>query len=88
MGRAYFSIRVPGKGSPLRGFNGRLFRGRREPSLFRTVSCEIQLVFPELSEPCLLACSCSLTGMANPGLNRDPAEENLIKSQPAEFVGI
>lgn len=71
-GMAYFCIKVPGKGSALRPLEEDLFRGCRDPSLLRTVSCETQLVFPELSEPCRLDCSSSHAGMANPGLDRIP----------------
>lgn len=48
---AYLAIRVPGNGSasPLVGADFVEFLGG--PSLSRTVSCDIQLVFPELPEP-------------------------------------
>lgn len=50
--RAYISIKVPGKVSAVRPLEDDLLCLRRGLSLFRTVSCETQLLFPELSEPC------------------------------------
>lgn len=65
-GDPYLSVfKLPGNWSVLRPLDDGLFWSGRKVSLFRTVSCDFQLLV-ELSEPCRSGCSCSRTGMTGP----------------------